>query len=1583
MLRELDLSNCGLSIVPQGLTSSCALQTSLQRLSLNGNAISELPDDIAELSALTQLSIRDNKLDYTLPTTLAHIKNLQQLNIAGNLLQALPQRAATPLEELKQYLENAEQNGVAWRHVKVLLLGEEGAGKTSLVRALREFGRKPRTFLPKIFGQAGAASAASAGTLSAPLSPLSSLGSLSPDSSAPNTTQGAPLSTDGVEVSEWNIAGCPLLFSAWDFGGQEIFYSTHQFFLTSRSLYVIVFSLLNENLSRVEHWLHQVKMRAQAVRVLLVGTHRDHKVCTRQYLATVEKSLSQYTERFPIKGIFFVSSQSNEGMAELTAALAEIGMTSGIRRQTIPVSWEKLFWKLELKKRQGLQYLKFSQIAELALRAGIASHHLAEPLEFLHNNGVINWLRVSGLGNEDSDNLIVLDAHWLSRVFSSIVSLRHNWVAKGLLELSSLKHLWKNFAEELQPQLIELLEKFELVFRMSDGKRLLIPSLLPQAVPSTLRNEWSQSGVANGIVQHSRVFDFQFIPIGLFAKLLVRVLHVSTVTVLALWRHGILLEHGLERALLCERNERGAITLDVRVGVNEISFSLLCKLVDTIEVLIESCMFSKTLVRLIPCSHCVSKGSGAQTVFTQEQCIAAIREGGYLFCQQTPVSVRSQAPDLALQDVAAIDNSRLQIGEVIGKGAHGTVRKAALDGNTVVALKELGNQSESNEEHVNYLQFQKEVSIMSFLDHPNLVKLYGVTLSPLRMVLEFMPLGDLFNFIERGELSAQSSLRIHLALDIARGMEYLQTRSPPIIHRDLRSPNVFLDRKGNGNVHAKVADFGLARQSAPYLNEALLTWRWLAPEVLQPGPAGYDERSDIYSYGMLLYEIATEKTPFSEFEEAYGENGQFREINCKLDVVRVALRPTPPQTTPLSPLMQLCWQSNPAARPKFSALIERLRSVLLLECLDSVLQDTELDTKRETDDEFEGLLCDVLSISHDDELRPSATIAPALDDELSSRVEEVRVSSERRKPEVQFLDSASNEQVAFERELEPIHSAAVTAMCWIPLNNTMWCGCNDGTLFVWNELHQLVRSFNMLSTSISAIQWTTLHIGAVFVASDNKISIWRAEGTKRERVLIKPHEAHITTLGFFKVGSLMLSGDASGLVCCWSLQSLDNPITTLALGAPVHAIVCKDDASLVLHARELALVNPYSLLVLKRVPIKMSGDFGGLLVIGPEIWLACGETIAVMEYGGSFLIVDQLKVHSSTIRELQQVGAEVWSASNDNDVVRWDITKRAPIALLPAQHLASVQCIRPVGTSNHKLRIYTGSDDRRVCLWRLFKSDPTASPSPVRSSLRLADELQARSLGIGSAELSNATLPEAETQANEDHEDTSALSKQPWWFGDCDVDQANLLLDDSPKGIYLVRENASEKGGIVVSFVDQDGRVKHARILVSGGGYTWPGRPMQSSIRRMIEELPDLLQAYVAKPAVMPERANRARAPAKEREFYSPAPTEYAGWLTKCGKSTLLAKLNKKKRWVAIKNGQVSYQARPEDQKPIDCFPVSSLSNVSARSSLFVKEENSFSIVAGNRTYHFLAPSAAAHKYWLDAFLFSRGLLPQNAYIPI
>ncbi|XP_026403268.1 serine/threonine-protein kinase EDR1-like isoform X4 [Papaver somniferum] len=161
--------------------------------------------------------------------------------------------------------------------------------------------------------------------------------------------------------------------------------------------------------------------------------------------------------------------------------------------------------------------------------------------------------------------------------------------------------------------------------------------------------------------------------------------------------------------------------------------------------------------------------------------------------------------------------------------------------------------------------FRQEVSLMKRLRHPNVLLFMGAVTSLRRLgiVTEFLPRGSLFKLLQRETPTLDWKRRVLMALDIARGMNYLHSYDPPIVHRDLKSSNLLVDKDWT----VKVGDFGLSPlKHTTFLstNSGKGTPQWMAPEVIRNEPA--NGKADVYSFGVILWELATSKIPWADLK---------------------------------------------------------------------------------------------------------------------------------------------------------------------------------------------------------------------------------------------------------------------------------------------------------------------------------------------------------------------------------------------------------------------------------------------------------------------------------------------------------------------------------------------------------------------------------------------------------------------------------------------------------------------------------------------------------------------------------------------
>ncbi|KAL1808094.1 hypothetical protein DCAR_0727494 [Daucus carota subsp. sativus] len=271
-----------------------------------------------------------------------------------------------------------------------------------------------------------------------------------------------------------------------------------------------------------------------------------------------------------------------------------------------------------------------------------------------------------------------------------------------------------------------------------------------------------------------------------------------------------------------------------------------------------------------------------------------------------------------------VDPKLLFIGSKIGQGAHGKVYEGRY-GDQIVAIKVLNRGSNPEEKDALESRFAREVNMMSRVKHDNLVKFIGACKDPLMVIVtELLPGMSLRKYL----LSIRpNQLDLHMALsfsvDIARALDCLHANG--IIHRDLKPDNLLLTANQKS---VKLADFGLAREETvtEMMTAETGTYRWMAPELYstvtlrQGEKKHYNNKVDVYSFGIVLWELLTNRMPFegmSNLQAAYA--AAFKQERPSL----------PEDISPeLAFIVQSCWVEDPNMRPSFNQIIRMLNAFL-------------------------------------------------------------------------------------------------------------------------------------------------------------------------------------------------------------------------------------------------------------------------------------------------------------------------------------------------------------------------------------------------------------------------------------------------------------------------------------------------------------------------------------------------------------------------------------------------------------------------------------------------------------------------------
>ncbi len=181
---------------------------------------------------------------------------------------------------------------------------------------------------------------------------------------------------------------------------------------------------------------------------------------------------------------------------------------------------------------------------------------------------------------------------------------------------------------------------------------------------------------------------------------------------------------------------------------------------------------------------------------------------------------------------------------------------------------------------------------------------------------------SLDRFVRKTDLTWQ--FRLKIALGISSGMHFLHSASPPIVHRDLKSPNILMcSNDPNFPIVAKVSDFGLSTMNIPGLkfDRDILNPCWLAPECMAKKQT-FAPMSDVYSFGIIMWELIVGQHPFDEFNIKFS--------SALEDKIKAGLRPTLPVDCPdqVTQLVVKCWEGSAEKRPTFGEIEKELQVLL-------------------------------------------------------------------------------------------------------------------------------------------------------------------------------------------------------------------------------------------------------------------------------------------------------------------------------------------------------------------------------------------------------------------------------------------------------------------------------------------------------------------------------------------------------------------------------------------------------------------------------------------------------------------------------
>jgi small GTP-binding protein len=437
----------------------------IRKLDLRYNKIDELPEEILGLELKIDVETKKG--------------GGKGIFLYGNPLEIPPIEVLKKGKEaIKIYFKSLEEEKILLNEVKVMLVGDGGTGKTSLMK--------------RLLGQ--------------------------------KFDKNEPL-THGININHWQIKSEKekIHVRLWDFGGQEIMHATHQFFLSKRSLYILVLDGRKEE--KIQYWLKHIQSFGGNSPVLVVL----NKIDLNPGFDVNRKFLKEKYQN--IRGFFRVSCSNKEGIDTFSDYLIRELKKVELIRGTWAKRWFNVKTRLENMTKPFINYDQYKRICKEERILDNKTQDIL--LDYLHDLGVILHFK-----DFDLEETHVLEPKWVTGAVYKIITSKELALYRGVLKLRLLNVILEkkkrkeySYPRDKYKYIIGLMKKFELCYEM-DTETVLIPDLLPDQEPDF---EFDGEKALGFIIQ------YDFLPRSIMPRLIVN-MHKEIKDQMQ-WRTGMMLEN--------------------------------------------------------------------------------------------------------------------------------------------------------------------------------------------------------------------------------------------------------------------------------------------------------------------------------------------------------------------------------------------------------------------------------------------------------------------------------------------------------------------------------------------------------------------------------------------------------------------------------------------------------------------------------------------------------------------------------------------------------------------------------------------------------------------------------------------------------------------------------------------------------------------------------------------------------------------------------------------------------------------------------------------------------------------------------